>query len=118
MRLSLERQSLRPHVLAELVHQPRQQAATAANVDVSRQNLPSGKLTQTQGKALKEHLYVRLEKLAHRVLLIGRQQALGVPELARLGLVVAQPQLRRQAACESLAAQAEHPGPLHPTPAK
>src|SRR5215472_1964103 len=118
MRLSLERQSLGPHVLAELVHQPRQQAAAAANVDVSWQNLPPGKLAQAEGEALKEHLDVGLKKLAHRVLLIGRQQALRVTELPCLGFVVAQPQLRRQPPGESLAAEAEHSRPLHPASAE
>src|ERR1700730_18404562 len=47
-------------------------------------------------------------------MLLGRQQALGVTELARLGLFVAEAKSQREAAGECPPTEVEHPGALDP----
>src|SRR5216684_4316592 len=99
-RLAREGKACGPVVLDHLERELRQQAPAAAEIDVGGESLATRELLDAQRESLQEHLGVGAEKLGNLAVLLGRQQALGVPKLARLRLLVAETECQREPARE------------------
>src|SRR5215831_19267137 len=89
-RRSRKREPRGPVVLAQLDREFGQQASASTKEDVGRKPVAASELLEAQGEALQQHLSIRAQQLRDLAMLIRRQQALGVAQLAGLSLLVAQ----------------------------
>src|SRR5438445_9264359 len=112
-RLAREGQARGPVVLDHLERELRQQTPAAAEINVGGESLATRELFDAQREPLQQHLRIGAEKLGNLAVLLGGQQALGVPELARLRLLVAETECQREAARECAPAEVEHSRPLN-----
>src|ERR1700674_4534840 len=111
--LAREGKTRGPVVLHHLERELGRNGAAPTKGDARREALAARELSHAEGQALQQDLFVRAQKLGYLAVLVRGQEALGMAELAGLGLLVAQAERKRQATGEGTAAEVEHPGPFH-----
>src|SRR5690348_13799122 len=105
---SRERQALRPGVLLHLGGELRKQASASTQEDAGGQALAACELLEAERKALEQHLGVGAQQLRDLAVLLRGQEPFGMPQLACLGLFVAETERQREPAREGAAPKVEH----------